>query len=232
MVSLLEGFGLGLDDEPEMEEPAEEQVEPAGSDPPESGPVGKTVFCEPGGHEWQLRPGARGRVPKACPEHRGRTSGTGRVSKPRGAKLEARVAALETDLMTEAVTVGRTIAPVMPCTSYVIMARAEKTAAALARLAATNPKLLTVLETGAKIVPMLDLGETLVMLGVALAVDSGRLKPDSMVSVVSGVSTVWHDINDDSITRAARGEQAFVQTSMYQGMPVQHVPPRFETITP
>lgn len=189
-----------LDDipEPTVTEDAPEET------PPETPPVasGNTLICyegDEGPHEFVHS--GRGRKPKRCPEHRGRTAV---ATQRKNTGRQAAVKQLEEDVFKELALFGKGFSKLAPTAGLVAVKRAEKTAAALARMAQDNPKLLAALEIGTKIAPVLDLGETLAMFGLALMVDMGRIHPDAVVSILFGVSEIWHDINDDEKPQTAQ----------------------------
>lgn len=104
--------------------------------------------------------------------------------------------------------------------------RAEKTAQALCKVAATNATVLNALVVAAKIVPALDIAETVLCLGVALMVDLGRVPPDSVLPTVTGVSETWHEIHDDDI------DAPIPYTPNGTSPNGVGVPPRFAVMTP
>lgn len=143
----------------------------------------------------------RGRKPKFCANHKRRTSPRDSADLPRAprrtAKLEARLAELETDLTREMVIVGKGFSAVLPVFGLTMAERATRTAKALTKIAARNPKVLESLEVSTKVVDALDLGEVALALGVALLVDLGRMNPDNTLAGMVGVSETWHAINDE-----------------------------------
>lgn len=169
----------------------------------------------------------RGRRPKKCAEHKTRTTarqGAASVRRSSG-KTAARITALENDLTKEFALFGKGVAKVLPTFGVTVVKRAERTAAALARIAEDNPKLMQILEVGTKIAPAIDLGETAAALGLALLVDMGRVDPDSLLSTMFEVSATWHEINDDVVPDEPQGV-----VIAGAGFPPQEVPLRFAKI--
>jgi hypothetical protein len=169
----------------------------------------------------------RGRKPKKCIDHKTRTSSS--ISPRRvSSKTSARLEQLEADLLQESVTFGKTVSQIFPTLGVVTVSRAPKTASALTRIARDHPKVLAALEVSTKIIPVLDLGETFLALGVALLVDLGQIKPDSPSAQMLGVTEIWKSIYEEetqnSIDQYGKVEPANI------GFPAQQVPPRFAKV--
>ena len=159
---------------------------------PDDGPT-----CQVDGCGVPIPWGGRGRKPTKCADHKSRTSPIGRESSGsptvrRSAKFERRIEQLGDDLTREFAVFGKGMAKLLPTTGGVLLSRAEVSAKGLAAIASKNPKLLAALETSTKILPALDLGETVGMLGIAVMVDAGRIDPDGMLSSMLGVSEIYH----------------------------------------
>jgi hypothetical protein len=167
----------------------------------------------------------RGRKPRKCADHKTRTAGAAKANRR---KTPARVDQLRDDIMRELVGFGKTTSAVLPVFGITMVARADKTAAALARIAENNPKVLAALEVATRVVPALDLAETLMALGIALMVDVGRVPADSMLAVTTGVSATWHEVHDEGPTV----ERVTVATpdGPLPSFSTVDVPPRFARI--
>lgn len=166
----------------------------------------------------------RGRRPKRCADHKLRRSTNPRsISTRSNTKRAVKLDQLEGDITRELGIAGMGLAKVMPTAGITLFSRAEKTAQALVRIAQDNPRLMEALEIGAKVAPAFDLGETAAAVGVAILIDTGRVDPDSVISQMTGVSQLWHQTHDDEPEGASPNVP-------HVGMPVQNVPPRFETI--
>lgn len=171
----------------------------------------------------------RGRKPKRCAEHKTRTASTaGTGASPRTSTRKAsRLATLEDGLLREMVIFGKAIAKPLPVTGVSLVGRAEKTAKALTAIAATNDKVLNALEVVTKIVPALDLSETIATLGVAFLVDTRRIAPDGIVSTMLGVDETWRTIYGDESVEGVAVQNGRVP---HLGLPPQQVPSRFQPV--
>lgn len=161
--------------------------------------------------EWS----GRGRKPKYCKDHKRRTSPRDTPDMPRAprrsAKLEARLSELESDLTREMSLFGKGLAAVLPVSGVTLVDRSARTAKALTKIAARNPKVLESLEVSTKVVDALDLAESALAFGVALLVDTKRMNPDNTLAGMVGVSQTWHDIHDDETeTHSERNVNASV----------------------
>ena len=191
---------------------------------PDSPPAPDGPTCEVCGTliEWS----GRGRKPKKCAEHKTRTAG---AAKAQRRKTPAKLDLLESDLTRELVGFGKNVSSVLPCLGVTLVSRSEKTAKALTRVAENNPKILAALEASTRVVPMLDLAESVLSVAIALAVDLGRLNPDSLLSVNMGVSEIWHEVHDEGGSTVTGPAQQVVSSS--NGFfPGTEVPPRFERV--
>jgi hypothetical protein len=132
------------------------------------------------------------------------------------------------DLIQETVTFGKTVSQLLPTLGVVTVSRAPKTAAALTRVARDHPKVLAALEVSTKVIPLLDLGETVLAMAIALMVDLGQVKPDSPSARMLGVTEVWESIYVED-TPNSIDEHAQVNPTNI-GFPAQEVPPRFARV--
>jgi hypothetical protein len=169
----------------------------------------------------------RGRKPKKCIDHKTRTSST-TSSRRVSTKTSARLEQLEADLLQETVTFGKTVSQLFPTLGVVTVSRAPKTASALTRIARDHPKILAALEVSTKIIPVLDLGETVLALGVALLVDLGQIKPDSPSAQMLGVTEIWNSIYIEDTPNSIDDRGQVDPTNI--GFPAQQVPPRFAKV--
>jgi len=178
----------------------------------------------------------RGRKPKFCVDHKRRTTPRDSADLPRAprrsAKLELRLAELESDLTREMALFGKGFSAVLPTFGVTMVDRSARTAKALTKIAARNPKVLESLEVSTKIVDALDLGEVALALGVALLVDLQRMNPDNALAGMVGVSQIWHDINDErpESESGRHSERNMTEDTNFRNPFVVEVPPRFQAV--
>lgn len=166
--------------------------------PPDEPPPADILLCQEPGCNFPLEYSGRGRKPKKCDEHKQRTTTPGgTASRPRGTRMAARLEALHADLTYELTLFGKTTSRVLPVFGVTAVQRADRTARALVTVAADNPRVLAALETASKIVPALDLGETAVMLGIALLIDTGRLNPEGLLPGMFGLTETYFLVHGD-----------------------------------
>lgn len=146
----------------------------------------------------------RGRHPKYCRvdiegvDHNPKTAGkTTRAtgSSPKG--LDAKLKRVSADLAENISLLGAMASMALPVTGAVIMLDAEKTANGIVALAKGNPKMLQALMKANQIGPGVAVGRALMVVGVAVMVDTQRIEPTSQVSTLLGVAAVWEKIHGE-----------------------------------
>jgi hypothetical protein len=112
-------------------------------------------------------------------------------------ELSAKLKDLEIDLADNIRLVGAIAGPVMPTTGYIIMEEADGFTNAALKLAVKNPRILKALETAAQVGPGVKVGKTLVKIGIAINVDTGRMNHDAIISRYFGVDDAWKTVHPD-----------------------------------
>lgn len=87
-----------------------------------------------------------------------------------------------------------------PTASAVLMERGEATSAALIAIAQNHPRMMAALTKASQVGPASDLLQTLVMFGLALQVDTGRLPVEHPLANVTGVTNLYkrtHPVESD-----------------------------------
>lgn len=195
------------------------------SAPPADGP--DIVVCQEPGCGMELEWSGRGRKPKFCDEHKRRTSPKDAPApgqrRPRG--FAGRLENVQQALTEQLVETGAMVSVVLPCTGITLTKRSERTAAALANIAADNPRMLEILEQTASILPKIQLGKIALEVGVAVLVDTNRVNPDGMLAMMTGISEVWHDLHDEESPLDNTSVPA--EMTPANGVWNQQVPPRF-----
>lgn len=123
----------------------------------------------------------------------GSTTTTGSISKAASNKLAD-------ELLDPWAKLAKGLAFTSPTTSAVLIARGEATTSALVRIAEKHPKMLKALQNVGQIGPGSDIAETLVMVAVALQIDSGRMPPTHPIAAAMGVSAIHKEMFGDTVT--------------------------------
>lgn len=132
---------------------------------------------------------------------------TGRVKKPRGrAAVKVRMETLEVELQDRireyvAIPIGM----VSPLGCAVLDVRAERTAKALCRIAATSPAMRRALERFVQGSAVVDLAGTMIAVTIAIGVDLHRFEPTSMPAQFAGIPTLWPQVYPDESMFARNG---------------------------
>lgn len=147
-----------------------------------------------------------GRRPKYHPDHRPsvmgkspkKSRGSGQVGTQSSDKsLDTKLKKIAIDLAENIALVGILVTPLLPTTGYIISRDAEATATAVVKMARNNPAVLAALMKASQIGPGVMLGRTIVTIGVAVAVDTNRITPDSQISAMLGVAAVWQEVHGE-----------------------------------
>lgn len=171
----------------------------------------------------------RGRKPTKCKEHKSRTTprDSDTPSTPRRTAAKAkRLEDLEAGLLKELTLFGKGMSKAMPVAGVTTVKRAPETAHALTLIAADNPRVFAVLETATKVLPVLDIGETAAMIGVAIMIDAGRLSPDGILPNMLGVTEIYDMVYPDD----GRGQSEPVQREGTLTPFAVELPPRFAPV--
>jgi hypothetical protein len=147
-----------------------------------------------------------GRRPKYHPNHRPSVMGKP-PKKPRGSSsvstgqsdksLDAKLKKIALDFAENIALVGILVTPLLPTTGYIISRDATDTATAVVKMARNNPAVLAALMKASQIGPGVMLGRTIITIGVAVAVDTNRVTPDSQISTMLGVAAVWQEVHGE-----------------------------------
>lgn len=123
---------------------------------------------------------------------RGSGSTSGRRSK------SAIVSQITDDLLVPYAGLAASLALVAPTVSGVLLSRGEKTVGAVVNIASKNPKMLAALQKASQVGPAVEIAETLLMVGIAGAMDFGRMPPEHPLGMALGVSAVYAETHDMS----------------------------------
>lgn len=119
------------------------------------------------------------------------------------------------DLMVPYAGLAASLAFTAPTVSGVLLTRGEETVGAVVQLAAKNPKMLAALQKASQVTPVVKLIETMLMVGVAGAMDFGRIPPENPLGMALGVSAIYAQTHDMS---------GVPQTDQYTAGPQPFVP--------
>lgn len=133
--------------------------------------------------------------------------------KPRGrAAVRIKLENLETELadrLREYVAIP--LGVVSPLGMAVLDQRADRTAKALCRVAATSPRMRKALERFVQGSAVADIGGTVVAVMIAISVDMHRIEPDSMPARFAGVPEAWEKVRPDEPYFSLNGHNANVE---------------------
>lgn len=152
-----------------------------------------------------LEYGGRGKHPSYCRvniegvDHNPKTASKGTRASSGGSTkgLDAKLKRVSADLAENISLIGAMASMALPVTGAVIMMDAEKTANGIVGLAKGNPKMLAALMKANQIGPGVAVGRALLVVGVAVMVDTQRIEPTSQVSTLLGVAAVWEKIHGE-----------------------------------
>lgn len=99
------------------------------------------------------------------------------------------------------------IAFTSPTASAVLIARGSETAAALVAIAEKHPRMLAALNRAAMVGPASDLIQTVMMLGIAVQMDAGRITEDNPLANVTGVADLYRRTHP--VVAQENGEAAY-----------------------
>lgn len=102
------------------------------------------------------------------------------------------------DLLVPYAGLAASLALVAPTVSGVLLARGEKTVGAVVNIASKNPRMLAALQKASQVGPAVEIAETLLMVGIAGAMDFGRMPPEHPLGMALGVSAVYAETHDMS----------------------------------
>jgi hypothetical protein len=138
-------------------------------------------------------------------------AGTSRTSTGGQRKTTRRSKRLETlqkALSAEMFTAGTMISFALNTTGYYICQESDTTTQAIVDLAATRPEWIKALEKVSDISPGLLIGKTTLGIGVAIAVDREKIKPDKTIAKLLGVTAAYDAVHDEeATTNAGNGYQ-------------------------
>lgn len=142
--------------------------------------------------------GGRGRKPKYCAEHKpSARKTTGTTSTPRGKSLSKQLEGIREEFSDNIRLVGALITPALPVTGRVILTDADLVADSVVKLARNNPKVLLALQRASQVGPGVVFARSLVTIGIAVAVDTKRLEPDSQLAFMMGIAAHYDAIYGD-----------------------------------
>lgn len=163
-------------------------------------PKSDAHFCKECGVNEVFRKGTRGRWPNFCSDCRKpRTGGTPKKAK---ANPNSRLAHIAQGLSHNIALAGIGVSYVAPTAGFVVCDGADFAGKAIVELAKDRPAVLAALETAAKIGPGVELFKWIVTVGIAFAIDFGRIPPDQILAQFLGVTDAYqktHSANGDGI---------------------------------
>lgn len=129
------------------------------------------------------------------PKTRRRRSDAGQPRGTRSAPRATNTAKLEKELLTPIAMVARAVSFSLPTVGAVLIARGEVTAKGIVAFAQGHPKMLEALGKVGKVGPATEVAETVAMVIIAANVDLQKMHPEHPVAVLTGVSSIHHEIH-------------------------------------
>lgn len=152
------------------------------------------ILCQYPGCVNTLTYSGRGRKPKFCEEHK-KASGGGKSASSGDKSLDARLKRVSAGLAENIQLVGALATPILPVTGHLILRDSERVASETVKLARNNPKMIAALEKANAIGPGVFLGRFMLTVGVAIAVDTQRIEPDTTLSMMMGVAAIYEKLH-------------------------------------
>lgn len=126
--------------------------------------------------------------------------GATRTRKPRADKgmprgRRAFTKNLANELLVPWAKMAQTLAFGAPTISAVLLSRGEKTVDALVSIAGDHPRMMAALKQASKIGPASELAETVAHIGIAAALDFGRIPPTHPVAILTGVADLYNEVH-------------------------------------
>lgn len=85
----------------------------------------------------------------------------------------------------------------VPTVTAVMIERGEKTTVAFTNIASRYPKMLKALENVAQVGDAAEIGETALLMFVAMLMDVGRIPPEHPLGMVTGVTGLYQQVHPD-----------------------------------
>jgi len=147
-----------------------------------------------------------------------------RTRKPRSDKGQARgprgraasVKGLAEDLLVPYAMLASGLSFGAPTVAAVMMQRGEKTVDAFLAIAKEHPKMLTALKKASKMGPATELATTVVQIGIAAALDFGKLPPEHPMAVTMGITELYAMVHPPVDVET----NGYVPTPSWSGVPV------------
>lgn len=142
------------------------------------------------------------------------------AGKPRGSRTgtagpitKAASSKLADELLDPWAKLAKGLAFTSPTTSAVLIARGEATTTALVRIAEKHPRMLKALQNVGQIGPGSEIAETLVMVAVAMQIDSGRMPANHPIAAAMGVAAIHKEMFGETVATTEDGIEFVVATS-------------------
>lgn len=137
----------------------------------------------------------------------------GSSTTPSGGISKAAQSKLADELLDPWAKLAKGLAFTSPTTSAVLISRGEATTTALVKIAEKHPRMLKALQNVGQIGPGSDIAETLVMVAVALQIDSGRMPPNHPIAAAMGVAAIHKEMFGETLATTDDGIEFVVATS-------------------
>lgn len=165
-------------------------------------------------------------TPEEKPKTRRRRSDAGQPRGTRSAPRATNTAKLEKELLTPIAMVARAVSFSLPTVGAVLIARGEVTAKGIVAFAQGHPKMLEALGKVGKVGPATEVAETVAMVIIAANVDLQKMHPEHPVAVLTGVSSIHHEIHghmrqaqDEQTKESAEAPEDFTPNDAFANIP-------------
>jgi hypothetical protein len=195
---------------------------------PDDAPPPDAILCEEcleDGRTTVLAWSGRGRKPKKCDDHKrkSRSSGTSprstATSSPRR-RSDARLKAIEDDLLVGIGKLAGTVVTMAPVTAATMAMRAPDAVSALVSIASRYPRMLDGLEAAVQVVPFMEIGQFVAAVSFAFMVDLRIMQPYGIAAELLGVAEAAEKVGYQKPT-----EEVAVN---YDYQPADVPPPAFQ----
>lgn len=126
---------------------------------------------------------------------------------------------LAEQLLAPWATLTLVVSQPLPLVGAVMADRGEATTKAIVELSKGHPKMLAALKKAAKAGPGSEVAQTAAMIGIALAIELGRIAPDSSIAQKTGMSEVYYALHPDQAPEQSPDTNTTFPFSAPPGMP-------------
>lgn len=168
---------------------------PPDNDPADTPEVADGPRCEADGCGVEIPWSGRGRKPKRCVDHKTRTAG--KTSRSRRGGVPARQSQLQEEIQSRMVELGVGLSLALPVSGVLTCQRAPGVSTALAQIAMDHPAMMAMMTSTLTTLRYFSLGHFAAEFGIAVAVDLGRMDPNSVPARMTGVGSIYDQVHPE-----------------------------------